>query len=353
MRIALIAPPWAPVPPLRYGGIELVVDLLARGYQAAGHDVVLFATGDSSCPVPTSSIIERADWTTLGQSMVELRHVLHAHGQLAGFDVVHDHTIAGPLLASRIPDVPLVATMHGDLRGELADVYRASTGAHLVAISHAQARDVDGIEPARVIHHGVESARFPVGDGGGGYHAFLGRMCPEKGAHRAIAAARAAGERLLLAGKIAEPLEKAYFASAIEPLLGPDVQYVGELGHEDKVALLGGARSLLFPIRWPEPFGLVMIEALACGTPVIAFPEGSAPEVVEDGRTGFLCADTSAMSRAITRIDEIDRATCRQAVDEYFCVERMVDEHLQLFERLTAPGGHYLRSGTSGRADLV
>jgi len=335
MRIALIAPPWAPIPPPRYGGIELVVDLLARGYQAAGHEVVLFATGDSTCPVPTSAIVARADWTTLGQSLVELRHVLHAHGQLAGFDVVHDHTIAGPLLAGRIPSIPLVATMHGDLRGELADVYRAAEGAHLVAISHAQVREIPGITPARVIHHGVEAGRFPVGDGGG-YHAFLGRMCPEKGAHRAIAAARASGERVLLAGKIAEPAEKQYFAQAIEPLLGPDVEYVGELGHEEKVALLGGARSLLFPIRWPEPFGLVMIEALACGTPVLAFAEGAAPEVVEPGRTGFLCADTAEMAAAIGRLDELDRLVCRQAVEEYFCAERMVEEHLQLFERLAA-----------------
>ncbi len=333
----MIAPPWAPVPPPRYGGIELVVDLLARGLVAAGHDVTLFATADSTCPVPTSSSMERADWSRLGESLVELQHVLHAHERLAGFDVVHDHTLVGPLLAERLPaGTPLVATMHGDLRGELADVYRAARGAHLVAISHSQIRPTPLLPIARVIHHGVETARFPVGEGRGGYHAFLGRMCPAKGAHRAIRIAQAAGEPIKLAGKIAEPAEKRYFAEQIEPLLGPDVEYVGELGHDDKVALLGGARSLLFPIRWAEPFGLVMIESLACGTPVLAFPEGAAPEVVEDNVTGHLCADDAAMVSAIGRLDDLDRGACRQAVEEYFCAERMVDEHLRLFDDLVS-----------------
>jgi len=346
MRIAMIAPPWAPIPPPRYGGIELVVDLLARGLAAAGHDVTLFATADSTCPVPTVSSMERADWSRLGESLVELQHVLHAHQRLDGFDVVHDHTLVGPLLANRLPDTtPLVATMHGDLRGELADVYAAARGAHLVAISHSQVQPTPYLPVARVIHHGVETARFPVGEGSGGYHVFLGRMCPAKGAHRAIRIARAAGEPIKLAGKIAEPAEKAYFAEQIEPLLGPDVEYVGELGHDEKVALLGGARSLLFPIRWAEPFGLVMIESLACGTPVLAFPEGAAPEVVEDGVTGWLCADDEAMVAAIGRLDELDRGASRRAVEEYFCADRMVDEHLQLFEDLIS--GRRATAGTA------
>jgi glycosyltransferase involved in cell wall biosynthesis len=335
MRIALIAPPWTPVPPALYGGIELVVDRLARGFAAAGHDVLLFTTGDSTCPVPRKWVLERAEGERIGMAVPEIRHVMAAYDEVAGADVVHDHTVVGPVYAERFPDLAVVTTVHGPLNDELADIYgRIGNRVPVVAVSHAQCRAAPHVPIARVIHHGIDAADFPFGSGDGGYALFLGRLSPDKGAHRAIEVARKAGVRLLIAGKMREVWEREYFASQVEPHLGPDVEYLGEVPHEEKLQLLTGARALLFPIRWNEPFGLVMLEAMACGTPVLAFPEGAAPEVVDHGRTGFLCDDEAAMAEALQRVDEIDRRACREAVEGYFSTARMVREHLELFEEL-------------------
>jgi glycosyltransferase involved in cell wall biosynthesis len=339
MRIGLIAPPWTPIPPKLYGGIELVVDQLARGFQDAGHDVLLYATGDSTCPVPRDWILPEAEGMRIGMAVPEIRHVIHAYEALSDCDVVHDHTVMGPFHAEHYPDLPVVTTIHGPFNEELTDLYRAI--AHrvpIVAISHAQRRAAPDVPVARVIHHGVDADQFPVGDGSGDaegpYVLFLGRMNPEKGAHRAIAIARAAGIRVLMAAKMREPQEMQYFAEQVEPLLGPDAVYLGEVSHERKLELLAGASALVFPIRWNEPFGMVMIEAMACGTPVLAFPEGAAPEVVDDGKTGFLCDDKAAMVEAIGRLGDLKRSDCRLSVEGYFSTNRMVAEHIDLFETL-------------------
>jgi glycosyltransferase involved in cell wall biosynthesis len=335
MRIALIAPPWTPVPPTLYGGTELVVDHLATGFQAAGHEVLLFTTGDSTCAVPRLHVLAEAQGHRIGNSVPELIHVNAAYDAVHGFDIVHDHTILGPFLAEHRHDLKVVTTCHGPLEGELGSVYeRIAHRVPVVAISHAQRKPVPHIPIARVIHHGIDAADFPFGKGDGGYFVFLGRMSPDKGAHRAMEAAYKAGVKLVMAAKMREPAEFEYFEHFVQPYLNDDLVYLGEIPHEEKLALLAGAEGLLFPIRWNEPFGMVMIEALACGTPVLAFPEGAAPEVIEDGRTGFLCHDELDMAEAIGRIHTIDRATCRAAVEGYFSTERMVAEHLALFEEL-------------------
>ena len=335
MRIAVIAPPWAPIPPRLYGGIELVVDELATGFQQAGHDVVLFATGDSTSTLPTKWVLERAEGHRIGAAVPELRHVMNAYDSVQDFDIVHDHTVIGPVYAERCPDLHVVTTIHGPFNDELADIYRRiAERVPIIAISHAQRRHVADIRIARVIHHGIDPTRFPVGAGDGGYFLFLGRMAPEKGAHRAVEAARKAGVPLLIAAKMREPTEFEYFDTLVRPSLTEDIVYLGEVEHEEKVRLLAGARALLNPIRWAEPFGLVMVESLACGTPVLAFPEGAAPEIVEDGRTGFLCHDELDMAERIGDVDQLDRAACRTAVTEYFNTTRMVHEHLAMFEDL-------------------
>lgn len=337
MRIALIAPPWTPVPPALYGGIELVVDRLARGFAASGHDVVLFTTGDSTCPVPRKWVLAQAEGERIGMSVPEIRHVMAAYDEVAGADIVHDHTVLGPVYAERFPGLPVVTTVHGPLNEELADIYgRLASRVPVVAVSHAQCRPVPHIPIARVIHHGIDADDFPFGDGDGGYALFLGRLSPDKGAHRAIEVARKAEVPLLIAGKMREVWEREYFATMVEPHLGAGVEYLGEVPHEEKLQLLARARALLFPIRWNEPFGLVMLEAMACGTPVLAFPEGAAPEVVDDGRTGFLCEDEAAMAEALSRVGQIDRRACRAAVEGYFSTERMVREHLELYEQILA-----------------
>jgi glycosyltransferase involved in cell wall biosynthesis len=335
MRIAVIAPPWAPIPPALYGGIELIVDELARGYQAAGHEVVLFATGDSTSSVPTKWVLDKAEGHRIGVAVPELRHVMHAYEAVQGFDIVHDHTVFGPVYAQLFPDLKVVTTIHGPFNEELIDIYRrVAHRVPIIAISHDQRRHAPEVPVARVIHHGLDPDAFPKGRGDGGYFLYLGRMAPEKGAHRAVEAAWKAGVPLLLAAKMREPWEFEYFETYVKPYLNDDLRYLGEVPHGEKVRLLAGARALLNPIRWAEPFGLVMVEALACGTPVLSFPEGAAPEIVEDGKTGFLCHDLDEMATRIGQVDQLDRAACRAAVEDYFCTSRMVAEHLDLFEEM-------------------
>lgn len=342
MRIALIAPPWTPIPPPLYGGIELVVDELARGFDAAGHDVTLFATGDSTCPVPTKWTLEHAEGMRIGMAVPELRHVLHAYAELSeDHDIVHDHTVMGPFYAERYPSLPVVTTVHGPFNDELTDLYLAlGDRVPIICISRAQHAAAPEVPIAGVVHHGIDAHNFPVGDGAGDaegeYLLFLGRMAPDKGAHRAIEIARKAGHRVLLAAKMREAWERAYYEEQVAPLLGSDAVYLGEVSHERKVELLAGAKALLFPIRWNEPFGMVMLEAFACGTPVLAFPEGAAPEVVEDGKTGFLCEDDLAMAEAVEQVASLRREDCRAAVEGYFSTDRMVAEHVALFERILA-----------------
>jgi glycosyltransferase involved in cell wall biosynthesis len=339
MRIALVAPPWMPIPPPLYGGIEVVVDQLARGMAAAGHEVTLFATGDSTCPVPTKWVLPRAEGSRTGMAVPELRQVVHAYETVADHDVVHDHTVVGPFYSERYPGLPVVTTIHGPFNEELTDLYRMiADRVPIVCISHAQRRAAPEVSVARVIHHGLDASQFAFGDGSGDadgeYCLFLGRMSPDKGPHRAIEVARKAGVRILLAAKMRETWERDYFDERVGPLLGPDAVYLGEVPHERKLELLAGARALLFPIRWDEPFGMVMLESMACGTPVLAFAEGAVPEVVEDGLTGFVCKDKDEMVEAVGRVDELRREDCRAAVEGYFSTRRMVADHLELYREL-------------------
>jgi glycosyltransferase involved in cell wall biosynthesis len=319
-----------------YGGIELIVDRLAKGYQDAGHEVLLYTTGDSTSEVPMAWALAQSEGTRIGMAVPELRHVMHAYDAVQDFDIIHDHTVMGPSYGGALfPDLKIVTTIHGPFNDELTDLYsRIAQRVPIIAISHAQRRHAPQVRIARVIHHGLNANDFPVGKGDGGYLLFLGRMAPEKGAHRAMEAAYKAGVPLIMAAKMREPWEFDYFDVYVKPYLNDEIRYLGEVPHEEKLQLIAGAMALLNPIQWPEPFGLVMIEAMACGTPVLAFPEGAAPEIVEDGKTGFLCHDTSDMADAIGRIHQLDRAACRAEVEGYFSTKRMVDEHLNLFEEL-------------------
>lgn len=335
MRIAIIAPPWVPVPPTGYGGIELVLDTLARGLDTAGHEVMLFTTGDSTCPVRKEWVYETAQGIGRAGVVTEMRHVVAAYELACEFDVVHDHTLAGPLYADRFPALAVVTTNHGPFLSDLGPIYRAiSDRVPVIAISHHQASTAEGVNLAGVIHHGVEISAFPVGMGQGGYALFLGRMSPDKGVHTAAQVALAAGVPLKIAAKMAEPSEIAYFEQAVKPLLGPEVEYLGEVGGRDKLELIGEAMCLLNPINWPEPFGMVMIEALACGTPVVATRAGSAPEIVDDGITGFLAEDPRDLAEALSRVKDLDRFSCRKAAEERFSAERMVADHLAVYEQV-------------------
>lgn len=337
LKIGIIAPPWVPVPPPSYGGTELVLDVLARGLIDQGQDVTLFTTGDSTCQAPMDWLFEESEPDRIGTTVLELRHTSAAYESLAQCDIIHDHTLAGLYVSQLFPDATVVTTNHGPFSDELADVYRlvAST-IPLIAISHDQAGSApDDVPVATVIHHGLDLSRYQAQTAEPGSYLFsLGRMNPDKGIDRAIEVARAAGLPLLIAAKMREPGEQQYFTEVIEPMLGGDIQYIGEVDHIRKVELLQGALALLNPIRWPEPFGLVMIEALACGTPVIATNQGAAPEIVEDGLTGFLADTTQALVDAAVLAHTIDRQVCRRQAEERFSAQRMVEDHLRFYHQV-------------------
>jgi glycosyltransferase involved in cell wall biosynthesis len=335
MRIGIIAPPWTPVPPPGYGGTEAFVDRLARGINDLGHEVLLFATGDSTCAVPRQWVLDQALPDQMGQMLPEVRHVIHAYEAMHEMDVVHDNTLLGALYAWRHPSLPVVTTNHGPFDEALGDLYRAvDERASIVAISHDQASRAYGIEIDAVIHHGVEADAFPVGTGDEGYFLFLGRMNAAKGAREAALVAREVGVRLVIAAKMREQDEREYFQNEVEPLLSDRIEYVGEADQSRKLELLAGAAALINPIQWPEPFGLVMVEAMACGTPVLAFPSGAAPEIIDDGETGFLCADLDEMCTRVEKVRDLDRHACRAAVERRFSLRGMAEKYVALFAKV-------------------
>ena len=351
MRVAIIAPPWVAVPPPAYGGTETTLDSLARGLADAGHDVLLYTTGDSSCPVERDYTFEHACGVGVPGAAAEIRHVIAAYERVSEFDVVHDHTLVGPLYAARFPHLPVITTNHGPFLSDLGCLYRAvSPQVPVIAISHHQASTATGVNLAGVIHHGVDLDRYSYGDGDGGYALFLGRMHPDKGVHTAARVARAAGIPLKIAAKMSEPHEQQYFKEQVEPLLGGGVEYIGEVGMLEKPELLGQAVCLLNPIAWPEPFGMVMIEALAAGTPVIATPCGSAPEIVEHGRTGYLAEGDHQLVAAVQAVSELDRRACRQAAQQRFSAQRMVDQHITLYEQIRRNRASRLQEAQASRA---
>jgi len=357
MRIGLIAPPWVPVPPQRYGGIEAVIDRLARGLVAAGHEVLLAAPGNSTCPVPQVSGAEPADEGAPVCSDVntELRHVLLSYAAMSEVDVIHDHTAVGPLLHRCDRSTPVVTTLHGPLDPKLAPIYRAFQDVTVIAISKDQASTALGVPVTRVIHHGIDVADVPEGHGDGGYASFLGRMSPEKGPREAVLIARAAGVPLRMAAKLREPAEHEYFENAVKPLLSSEIEYLGELGTDDKLKLVGDSFALLNPIQWPEPFGLVMIEALATGTPVVATPRGAAPEIVDHGVTGYLRKDRQALAKALLDAAQLDRDACRAAASERFDSEVMVRNHIELYTDVLCGSSPVVASSrkTGSRAKLT
>ena len=332
MRIGLLAPPWLAVPPRGYGGTELVVDALARALSALGHDVLLAAPGDSTCPVPRVPDLPESRPKRIESGVLEAAFVLAGHRALRDCDVVHDHTVLGPLVAERrCPR--LAATAHNPFSGEHGPVYRETARrAALVAIS-AHHASTAAAPPAAVIRHGIDVDAVPLGGGGSGRALFLGRMTPDKGVHEAALAARAAGVPLDIAARVSDD-ERDYFDSAVAPLLGDDVVFLGEIDGPSKRELLGAALALVNPLRWPEPFGLVMVEALAAGTPVITRRCGAAPEIVDDGVTGVLRADVDGLADALRRVGELDRQDCRLAAERRFSSRRMAQDHLRLYTRL-------------------
>ncbi|MHC8606553.1 glycosyltransferase family 4 protein [Paenarthrobacter ureafaciens] len=334
MRIGLIVGPWFTVPPEKYGGTERVVDALARALTDAGHDVLLAASSDSTCPVPQLDGLGLSRPGELGETLSELNHVIRSYAGMRGMDIIHDHTLAGPLYAHRWPDIPVVTTIHGPLTAQSAELYRAMAGdTAIVAISKNQGSMVPGLPVSTVIHHGLDLSTVSMGNGAGGYACFVGRMCPDKGLMEAVAIAREAGIPLRIAAKMHAKDEQRFYQEVVKPALGPQEEFLGELADPEKYQLMGDAAVLINPIQWHEPFGLVMIEALATGTPVIATPMGAAPEIIQHGKTGFL-GDVHQLAGFVDAATKLSRADCRRAVEGYFSAGRMAADHLELYARV-------------------
>ncbi|PYX26318.1 MAG: glycosyl transferase [Acidobacteria bacterium] len=343
MRIAQVAPLYESVPPKLYGGTERIVSYLTEELVKRGHDVTLFASGDSLTQAKLVPVCPRA--LRLDPKCVDqlAHHVLMLDKVVAQrhqFDMIHFHIDYLHFPSSRALEWTTLTTLHGRLDiPDLLPLYRAFRHMSVSSISNAQRAPLPWLNWQGTIYHGLPENQYEFSPKPSGYLVFLGRTSPEKGLDQAVAIARRAGMPLKVGAKV-DAADRKYFETCLKPLMkGPGVEFLGEVGFPEKNELLGGAAALLFPITWPEPFGIVMIEAMACGTPVIAYPAGSVPEVVEEGVTGFIVPNADAAVKAIHKIESFDRAACRRRFEERFTASLMSSQYLRLYETLVGSQG--------------
>ena len=341
MRVAQVAPLYESVPPRLYGGTERVVSWLTEKLVALGHDVTLFASGDSVTNARLAPACEKALRLDAGCIDPLAHHALMIEQvikQADDFDLIHFHIDYLHFSVSRHLRIPSLTTLHGRLDlPDLVPLYKEFAEVPLVSISRAQRKPLPWVNWMGTVHHGLPADSFALGQGDGGYLAFLGRISPEKGVDQAIEIAIRSGRKLRIAAKI-DRADRQYFEAKIKPLMDhPLIEFIGEIRHREKQEFLGNAAALLFPIEWPEPFGLVTIEAMACGTPVIAHPLGSVPEIVADGVNGFLVHDLKQAVEAVHRIDEIDRDECRRHFEWNFTDDRMARDYMKIYQQITHP----------------
>jgi glycosyltransferase involved in cell wall biosynthesis len=336
VRIALIAPPWYAIPPRGYGGIEWVVALLADGLTERGHDVTVFAAPGSVTKARLiSPLDEEPPREAIGDPWYEASHVISVYEHGDEFDVLHDNTGPVGVSVGALSDCPTIHTLHGPFTQQAHMLYSRIARHHwFVAISESQrSMAPSGLRWAGVVYNGIPMDRYPFREDKDDYLFFLGRADEEKAPHLAVEAARRAGRRLIMCATRKNERERSYWATHVEPILGDDVEVHGECSHEQKAELLARARALLFPIQWPEPFGLVMTEAMACGTPVLAWRNGSVPEVVADGETGYIVESMDELVRAVDQVGDLDPHLMRARVQQLFSAEAMVAGYEAVYER--------------------
>lgn len=349
LKIALFSTPWIAVPPPKYGGTELVVYNLAEGLVRLGHDVTIFTTGDSLTSAKIDYVHARAGYraqVAWGNKIFSLLHSAYCFQkiQAGDFDLVHNHYGIWGISFAKLLDIPCVTTYHGDLthaheKPDIQFVKQLFAGANFISISRSQARYAKlKMRWVANVYNGIEVEQFEFNDQPQDYFVWLGRFTPDKGAKEAILAARRAGVKLIMAGKIDQfvPADVEYYEKEVKPLIdGKQVKYIGEIGHRQKVSLLKNARALMDTMKWNEPFGLVMTEAMACGTPVIATRHGSVPEIVADNQTGIITSDRLRdVVAAIKRIHQIDRLACRRRVEQLFSDRVMTKGYEQVYYKL-------------------
>lgn len=344
LRIAMVVPPWYSVPPPGYGGLEQVVAGLADALADRGHAVTLFGAGRyNGTDVDFVPTVPELQFERLGESLPELAHLARVNHLIsaADFDVIHDHTTIGPLVSGRRA-VPTVATVHGNPLGEYGDVLSdVDPAVGLIAISHAQRRLNPGLPWAGTVYNARDVREFPrKAAPGTGPVLWLARFSPDKGPEVAIRACREAGLPLVLAGKCNEPAERRYFEQVVEPMLGPGVTVVFNAERETSLRLLVDARCLIMPIQWEEPFGMVMVEAMATGTPVVALNRGAVPELVRPGLTGLICDGPDELPAALRAAVTLDPAACVAHVAENFSTGRMALDYETIYRRFAAGVRH-------------
>jgi glycosyltransferase involved in cell wall biosynthesis len=333
VRIALIAPPFIAVPPAEYGGTELFIAQLAEGLRRAGAEVVVYANAESQVNAEVRSLYEHSQWPIKVQEEAWLNDLNHeswaVHDAVDNCDVIHFHTPQG-LAFSRFARQPSVLTLHGPHDAKLSEFYSGYPDVHYVCISNAQCQQ-ESMPRMSTIHHGIDLSKYHLVEQKQKYLSFIGRIAPIKGAHIAIEVARRTGIPLKIAGEV-QPAHREYFESKIKPKIdGKLVEYVGAADIKLKNEVLGDSMAMLFPIQWNEPFGLVMVEAMACGTPVLAMSGGSVPEVIQNGVSGYICRTVNQMVKHLGDL-HFDPKTVRRYVEENFSLERMVGSYLTLYE---------------------
>lgn len=347
MKIAQIAPIIERVPAKKYGGTERVVATLTEGLVRMGHDVTLFASGDSVTTAklkafyPTSLRASNEQDIYNPLHVASIRHLTEAYKSFADFDVIHDHTMQNSplsLMFANVVPTPVVMTLHGPIREQDVTALKNFSKPGIVTISHDQARAMPPGFMTQTVYNGLDMRHYPFANVGGNYLLFVGRIAEQKGVHNAIAVAQALDLPLVIAGKldicVAEDI--AYFQQAIKPHLTNRIRWVGEVEDSVRNRLMANAKVFLHPITWPEPFGLTLIESMACGTPVIAIGKGSIPELIQDGKTGFVVDTVDQMIAAVNKINQIDRAMCRDYALTAFRSERMVEGYVRFYQAVIA-----------------
>jgi glycosyltransferase involved in cell wall biosynthesis len=337
MRVALVSPPFLPVPPQRYGGTELFIAQLAEGLQNAGVDVVVYANGESTVGVETRWLYEKQQWPISGEVFDNLKDFNHTSWAISDAandcDIIHLHNVSG-LMFSRFSSCKFVYTIHHVHEAPLSEIYNCFPQVEFITISEFQRRR-ESMPRLRTIHHGIDLNLYRPQTRKQDYLSFLGRIAPIKGTHIAIEVAKKSGIPLKIAGEV-QPIFRDYFDSMIKPHVdGRFIEYIGEADLAAKNELLGNSIAMLFPIQWNEPFGLVMIEAMACGTPVLALPGGAVEEVVCNGISGYICRTADEMvQRAVTLPGRFSSSNVRQYCQQYFSADRMVADYVALYQEL-------------------
>lgn len=336
LKIAQVAPLWIPVPPFTYGGTELVVHLLTEELVKRGHDVTLFATGDSKTEANLVPIWPKSLWRAKLRAphavfSLMYKKLLEMHDK---FDIIHDHCEFYTAPFSKFLKPPVVSTLHHPMYEEIIILFKKFPEINFVAISKNQKRSAPGINIVKTIYHGLPIEKYPLNPKPKDYLLWLGKITPGKGTADAIEVAKKTGEKLILAGIIPKEYHD-YFEYRLSPMIdGKQIQFVGAADFKKKVELFRNAKALLYPIRRREPFGLVVIEAMACGTPVISYKEGAIPELIKDGKTGFLVSNQEEMIKALDKIDQIKRINCHRHVTKKFTLKKMVNKYEALYNKI-------------------